>query len=84
MSRVRRNKFIDRWSAREWEIRRRQAEMLAKVRAAYAAGDADEAPLFFGQDAGMIDSIVPAGDIVRSIAKEAETVLTGRLPAMVK
>ncbi|MFM8992608.1 MAG: nitronate monooxygenase, partial [Actinomycetota bacterium] len=36
-----------------------------------------------GQGVGAIDSLVPAGDLVRSIVREAETVLSriGKLPA---
>ena len=84
MSRVRRNRFVDRWAAREWLLRERQAEVQAQIHAAYKNGDVDEAPLFFGQDAGLIKSVLPAGDIVRRMVREAETVLSVRLPALIK
>jgi len=37
-----------------------------------------------GQDAGLIHDIAPAGEIVRRIADEAERILTGRLPGLVR
>jgi NAD(P)H-dependent flavin oxidoreductase YrpB (nitropropane dioxygenase family) len=82
MSRSRRNRFIDRWAGREWALRQNQPEALAGVQAARKAGDTEEAPLSFGQDAGLIHEILPAGDIVRRIAQEAEEILAKRLPAL--
>ena len=64
MSRVQRNRFIERWAGREWALRERLHEAAASVQAARAAGNPDEVPLFFGQDAGLIDDLPPAGDIV--------------------
>jgi NAD(P)H-dependent flavin oxidoreductase YrpB (nitropropane dioxygenase family) len=83
MSRVRRNRFIDRWASREWAIRQRQAEVLDQVQAAYKAGDVDEAPLFFGQDAGLIKDVASAAEIIRRMTKEAETILADRLPTLI-
>jgi NAD(P)H-dependent flavin oxidoreductase YrpB (nitropropane dioxygenase family) len=80
MSRSKRNRFIDRWAGREWALRQHQAAALAGVRRARQAGDVDEAPLSFGQDAGLIHDILPAGDIVRRIVAEAEEILRARLP----
>jgi NAD(P)H-dependent flavin oxidoreductase YrpB (nitropropane dioxygenase family) len=84
MSRSRRNRFIERWVGRDWALRQRQAEALAQIRAAREVGDAEEAPLSMGQDAGLIHDVAPAGDIVRRIADEAELILTGRLPGFVQ
>src|SRR6185295_13125093 len=83
MSRTRRNGFIERWAGREWALRQRQAEALASVRDARQRGDIDEAPLSMGQDAGLIDDIPPAGEIVTRIAREAAAILTERLPRLV-
>jgi NAD(P)H-dependent flavin oxidoreductase YrpB (nitropropane dioxygenase family) len=80
MSRSRRNRFIERWSGREWALRQNQASALAAVQAARKAGDAEEAPLSFGQDAGLIHDILPAGQIVQRIVSEAERILAERLP----
>ena len=37
-----------------------------------------------GQIAGLIDDVAPAGDVVRRIVEEAESLLTARLPALVE
>jgi NAD(P)H-dependent flavin oxidoreductase YrpB (nitropropane dioxygenase family) len=84
LSRSRRNRFIERWVGRDWALRQRQTEALAEIRAAREVGDAEEAPLSMGQDAGLIHDVAPAGDIVRRIADEAELILTGRLPGFVQ
>jgi NAD(P)H-dependent flavin oxidoreductase YrpB (nitropropane dioxygenase family) len=83
MSRSRRNRFIRRWVGREWALRRDQAAALARMRQARIDGDIEEAPLSMGQDAGLIHEILPAGDIVRRIAAEAEDILSARLPRLV-
>ncbi len=75
MSRARRNRFIERWSGREWALRQNQGEAFAAVQAARKAGDAEEAPLSFGQDAGLIHDVLPAGQIVQRIVSEAERIL---------
>ncbi|SRR6266542_557623 len=74
-SRVVRNRLIETWAGREGELRARRAEVGAAMRRAFETGDRDGAPLFIGQDAGLIDAIEPAGDVVRSIASEAESIL---------
>ena len=74
-SRVARNRFIERWAGREGELRARQAEAAAGLQRAVAEGDAEEGALFMGQDAGLIDSIEPAGEIVRRIVADAEEIL---------
>ncbi len=84
MSRSRRNGFIARWAGREWALRQRQAEALAAIRQARKNGDTDEAPLSMGQDAGLVHDIAPAAEIVSRIAREAEEILTQRLPRLIK
>ena len=80
--RVIRNHFIDEWAGREGELRLRQVEVAARLRQAFADGDRDRAALMVGQTAGLIDSIEPAGDLVRRIAADAEAILRQRLPAL--
>ena len=84
MSRGRRNRFIERWAGREWTLRAHRAEAYASVQAARKAGDAEEAPLSMGQDAGLIHDILPAGEIVSRIAREAEQILAERMPRLLK
>lgn len=83
MARVRRNAFIERWAGREWELRARQAEALAVLQKAAAAGDAETATLFLGQDAGLIHDLPGAGELVERISAEAEALLQRRLPGLV-
>jgi NAD(P)H-dependent flavin oxidoreductase YrpB (nitropropane dioxygenase family) len=82
MSRSRRNRFIERWAGREWALRRGRAEALAGVQAARKRGDAEEAVLSMGQDAGLIHDVPPAAEVVARIAGEAERILRERLPAL--
>lgn len=74
-SRVTRNRYIERWLGREGELRRRQKEIAAAVEKALAAGDADEVPLFIGQDAGLIDGILPAAEVVARVVRDAEAAI---------
>lgn len=84
MSRSRRNRFMERWAGREWLLRQRQAEALAEVQSARGAGDPDEAPLSYGQDAGLIHEILPAGEIVQRIVSDAERLLSKTLPGLIR
>ena len=83
MSRSSRNGFIERWVGREWALRQNQVEVLADVMDARKSGNVSGAPLSYGQDAGLIDDIVPAGELVTRIAAEAEEILRDRLPTLV-
>jgi NAD(P)H-dependent flavin oxidoreductase YrpB (nitropropane dioxygenase family) len=82
MARSRRNAFIERWAGREWELRARQPEAAAALQQAMETGDADNASLLIGQDAGLIRDIPPAGEIVERIVAEAEALLKDRLPRL--
>ncbi len=84
MSRAKRNRFIERWSGREWALRQNQAQALANLVAARKSGDIEEASLSMGQDSGLIHDIPPAGDIVRRIAEQAEEILSTRLPGLLQ
>jgi hypothetical protein len=44
----------------------------------------NNAPLSYGQDAGLINDVVPAGEIVQRIAREAQEILSKRLPAFIR
>jgi NAD(P)H-dependent flavin oxidoreductase YrpB (nitropropane dioxygenase family) len=79
MSRVARNRFIERWAGREWEVRQRRAEIGKAMTQARANGDKDESSLSMGQTAGLINDIAPAGQVVERIAAEAEAIIRGRL-----
>jgi len=83
MSRVQRNAFIERWAGREWELRACQPEALASLQKATAEGDATNASLFMGQDAGLICDIPAAAELVERMVKEAEDLMKDRLPKIV-
>jgi NAD(P)H-dependent flavin oxidoreductase YrpB (nitropropane dioxygenase family) len=82
-ARVARNRLIERWLGRPSEVRRNRDKLIAGMVAARKSGDVDEALLYWGQGAGLIDEIVPAAKVVTDIVGEAEEILTERLPALV-
>ena len=81
-ARVRRNAFLNAWVGREGELRRSARAVLADLRRARESGDAEHGTLLVGQDAGLIDSIEPAGALVARLAAEAEDALRRRAPAV--
>jgi NAD(P)H-dependent flavin oxidoreductase YrpB (nitropropane dioxygenase family) len=81
-ARVLRTPFIQEWLGREGEVRQRRVELLRRVQRAREQGDVDNGALLIGQDAGLIDSIEPAGSIVERVVREAEAIL-GRRPGEV-
>jgi NAD(P)H-dependent flavin oxidoreductase YrpB (nitropropane dioxygenase family) len=83
-ARVLRNEFIEEWIGREGELRRHLAEVRQALQTARAAGDAKRGALLLGQDAGLIDSIEPAGALVERLAAEAEAILRQRARDLVR
>jgi nitronate monooxygenase len=79
--RMLRNAFIDRWSGRESEIPAHREALQAEVDAGHERADLAVAGVSAGVSAGLIASARPAGEIVRGIVQEAETLLRER-PAM--
>lgn len=84
MARVQRNAVIERWAGREWAVRQNQASIAREISDARKAGDADNTTLLFGQDAGLIDKITSAAEIVQAIAAEAHNIIRTRLTACVR
>ena len=84
MSRAQRNRFIERWSGREWALRQNASEVGKQLAAARAAGDVENASLSFGQDAGLIDSIKSVSQVVEDIVSEAAEIINGRLPGLLR
>jgi NAD(P)H-dependent flavin oxidoreductase YrpB (nitropropane dioxygenase family) len=84
MSRVARNRFIERWAGREWEVRQRRAEINKAAIEARARDDDEEYHLSMGQTAGLIHDVAPAAQIVERIAAEAEEIISGRLRGLVR
>jgi len=77
-ARALRTRFIENFIGREDEVRRRHVEIGQRVRQARAEGDVDNGSLLIGQDAGLIDRVEPAGEIVTRLVAEAEALLANR------
>ena len=75
-ARVRRTRFIEEWLGREPELRRRREAVWAKLQAAEES-DPDYGLMWIGQSAGLIDSIIPAAEVVQLVVDEAEGILRG-------
>ncbi|MFA7665030.1 MAG: nitronate monooxygenase [Burkholderiaceae bacterium] len=70
-ARVRRNAFTQRWHGHEEELRRQIAVEGPRYRQAFAAGHPDDTAVWFGEAAGIIHAIEPAGAIVERMASQA-------------
>ena len=82
LARVARNHAIEQWLGRTNELRRRREEVLRNMRVAREQGDVDEALVYYGQSAALIDEITPAAQVVDAVVSEAEAILRERLPSM--
>lgn len=79
-ARVRLNAFTRRWHGREADLEKAITVEGPAYRQAFAEGDPENTGVWFGEAAGMIKSIEPAGDIVTRMAREAAALL--RSPPM--
>jgi NAD(P)H-dependent flavin oxidoreductase YrpB (nitropropane dioxygenase family) len=82
MARTLRNRFVEQWAGREWALRQQAHAAAEAIETARLAGDVDHAAILIGQDAGLIDSVLPADEVVRQMVAEAEQVISGRLRPM--
>jgi NAD(P)H-dependent flavin oxidoreductase YrpB (nitropropane dioxygenase family) len=77
-ARVQRTPFIQQWLGREGEVRQRRVELQRQIQRAREQGDLDNGALLIGQDAGLIDGIEPAGQVVERLVRDAEALLASR------
>jgi nitronate monooxygenase len=77
-ARVLRNSFVQEWLGREGEVRQRRAELLRRIQRAREQGDVDNGALLIGQDAGLIETIESAGQVVQRVVAEAEEIFARR------
>ena len=70
-----RTPFIDEWQPKRDEARREAARLRGEVMAALQQGRMHEVVPFTGQTAGLIRDVLPAAEIVRRLAAEAEAAL---------
>jgi len=73
--RVLRTPFIERWLGRDEEAARQRVELAAELTAAMQAGRAPELLPITGEVAGMVEQVLPAGEIVRRMVADAEATL---------
>jgi nitronate monooxygenase len=77
--RVRRNAFTEEWADREGELRGRREEVAAaEPRQFDGPPDPERGAVLYGQSAGFVDSIRPAGVVLARVCNEAEAILGER------
>lgn len=74
-ARIRSNAFTDRWRGREDELERNVRIEGQRYRQAFMEGDPENTGVWFGEAAGLIRTIEPAGLIVERMAHEAASCL---------
>src|SRR5713101_3148873 len=84
MARTLRNRFLEQWAGREWALRQQAHTVGEAARAARLAGDVDNAAILIGQDAGLIDAVLPAAEVIQRMVAQAEEIITGRLRPMLR
>jgi NAD(P)H-dependent flavin oxidoreductase YrpB (nitropropane dioxygenase family) len=65
-------------------LRQDAGEVGKEAAAARASGDVDNASISYGQDAGLIESIKSVKEVVQDIVAEAEGIIRGRLPKLLR
>lgn len=75
--RVSDNAFIRKWAGRDAELKEAIDQEAEAYRAAFAAGDTEKAAVIFGEAAGLIDDVPPAGEIVVRMVEAAAALLGG-------
>jgi nitronate monooxygenase len=81
-ARVHRNSFVQRWHGREDVLRGSAAVEGPRYKQAFSEGDPDNAAVWFGEAAGLIDAIEPAAAIVEQMTADAARLLSARANAM--
>jgi enoyl-[acyl-carrier protein] reductase II len=79
--RVLRTDFVAAWEGRHDDAREHADRLRAEIMASVQEGRGHELTPFAGQSAGLIRDVLPAAEIVRALAREAERALAraGRL-----
>ena len=84
MARTLRNRFVEQWAGREWALRQQAHAVGEAAQVARLSGDVDNAPILLGQDAGLIDAVLPAAEVIQRMVAQAEEIITGRLRPMLR
>jgi nitronate monooxygenase len=82
--RLRRNRFTDEWAGREAELQSRREEFAPPPDAVPFENppDPDTEPILYGQSAGFVTAVRPAGEVVHTVCQEAEAILRARPPQL--
>jgi nitronate monooxygenase len=83
-ARVRSNSFTQRWHGREDVLAQNVALEGPRYGQAFSEGDPDNAAVWFGEAAGLIESIEPASTIVKRMAADAAGLLANQANATLK
>jgi nitronate monooxygenase len=75
-ARIAQNEFTERWRGREDALAQDIATQAPLYRQAFAEGDPEKAAVWFGEAAGLIHDIAPAGEIIERVVAEAEAVIS--------
>jgi nitronate monooxygenase len=73
--RVAANAFTARWAGRDDELKAAIEDEAPAYRAAFVAGDAQNAAAIVGEAVGLVSDVPPAGEIVTRMVDEAATLL---------
>lgn len=70
-ARIQRNEFVNRWRGRESELAEQIDVEGPRYLQGFADGDPDNTGVWFGEAAGLIDAVEPAGTIIERMVTEA-------------
>jgi nitronate monooxygenase len=73
-ARIQRNGFVNRWHGRESELAQQVAVEGPRYRQAIADGDPENTAVWFGEAAGLIDTIEPAATIIERMVTDAANI----------
>jgi nitronate monooxygenase len=82
-ARVLRTRFTTEWHGREDALRAAVDREMERYLEAGKRGDVDNTGVFVGEAAGLIRDVAPAGDMVRRMAQEAESLLARKAQTLV-
>lgn len=74
-ARARRNAFTEHWTGREEQLAASIDAVAPMYRDAWANGDGENAGVFFGEAAGLIHEIEPAGLVIARMVRDAQSVM---------
>ncbi len=70
-ARIQRNAFVDRWHGQESALEQQAAVEGPRYLQAFADGDPENTAVWFGEAAGLIDTIEPAATIIERMVTDA-------------